>query len=57
MNLQIPSVLFAELGQALGAAWAQLSDAENDEFKQQRAETSDSGFTKRALTAGSSALV
>ena len=30
-----PSVSFGELGQALGAAWAQLSDAEKDEFKPQ----------------------
>ena len=30
-----PSVSFGELSQALDAAWAQLSDAEKDEFKPQ----------------------
>ena len=28
-----PSVFFGDITQALGAAWAQLSDAEKDKFK------------------------
>ena len=38
MIAQDPFVSFGALSKALGAAWAQLSDAENNMFKQQQAE-------------------